>query len=209
MVRKSYNIRRYPHFVRKVQPLPIVDMDSIGNREEVFDSSTGESLSQNWITDRGQTPKAQWDYEVFLRPKEEYFIRLLINEDFLDSDRNDSTYFIRDIARRYKDTVQTWILDLFKARQDDEHFLMQLLRLLRCFPYEFLAPASFYLAGMGVHHRSDFVKSEALSLLDHWGNLDVMKMIDNFEPPMTPWLRMKYYAIRESIERYATLQKNR
>ena len=65
------------------------------------------------------------------------------------------------------------------------------------------------LAGLGVHHVSDYVKSEALSLLDHWGNADVFDMLNYQEPPETPWLRMKYFAIRQSLERYVTIQENR
>ena len=94
-------------------------------------------------------------------------------------------------------------------RNGDEELLIQLFRLLRCFPYEFLAPASLCLAELAVHHQSDFVKSEALSLMDHWGNKEVLRMMKTHEPPLTPWLKMKYYAIIDSLERYVALQENR
>lgn len=206
---KTFKARRYRPYRGRYEPIPIIEIDSLAHREGTSDSSVGDSVSQNWITDKVQSPYARWNYELFIRPQEPYFVGLLLKEDFSVSDHNLSTNFIWHITKKYKESVQIWILDLFKARQGDAFFLMQLLRLLRCFPYEMFAPASFYIAGLGVHHNSDFVKSEALSLLSHWGNKDVLDMLRNFEPPFTPWLQIKYIAIRESLERYVALQENR
>lgn len=209
MGRISNNTRKYPRSVNKIERLHIIEVGALDKYEPKSDASIGESKSLNWITRADQTPSVQKEYDVFLKPKEIVFIKMLLDADFSSSDRNNSTFMINQLVRGHKDAVQVWILNLFKARQGDEFFLMQLLRLLRCFPYEFLSPASFYMAGMGVHHNSDFVKSEALSLLDHWGNNDVLEMLRNFEPPITPWLSMKYYAIKESLEKNAILQENR
>lgn len=209
MNRSTNNVRKYPRSVKRIEHLQFIEVGSFEKYEPQSDTSVGDSLSLSWITRVDKTPSVQNEYDVFIKPKETLFIRMLMDADFSASDYNSSTYMINQLVRKHKNAVQLWILDLFKARQGDELFLMQLLRLLRCFPYEFLSPASFYVAGMGVHHNSDFVKSEALSLLDHWGNMDVLDMLRNFEPPMTPWLSMKYYAIKESIEKYAILQENR
>lgn len=202
-------MRKYPRYVKEIGEIPILDIANYGHREATSDSSTGQSISQNWVSEKGISLKAQWDYETFIRPQELRFFRELISEDFSDSERNDSTAFFYGLTRKYKEAVQNWILNIYNLKNGDDELLIQLFRLLRCFPYDFLAPASLCLAELAVHHHSDFVKSEALSLMDHWGNQDVLRMMKNHEPPSTPWLKMKYCAIIDSLERYAALQENR
>lgn len=201
--------RKYPQSVVRTEALPIMDISSFGRQTTMSDTSTGASVSQAWITDNVPDPQARVICSQYIQPQEQGFVEVLMQEDFSDSERNISTYVLNRLAKKYHEAVKIWILDLYTGRQGDELFLMQLFRLLRCFPYEFLAPASFFLAGMGVHHNSDFVKSEALSLLDHWGNKAVYDMLQNHEPPATPWLRMKYCAIRESLRSHVVIQENR
>lgn len=201
-------IRKYPQSVLRIEALPIMDINSYGQQVKRSDTSIGTSVSQAWITDNKLDAQAQMICSLYIQPQEHNFVEMLMQEDFSDSERNVSTIVLNQLVKRYRDAAQTWILGLYVAKQGDEHFLMQLFRLLRCFPYEFLAPASFILAGNGVHHNSDFVKSEALSLLDHWGNKEVYDMLQNHEPPTTPWLRMKYCAIRESLRSHVAIQEN-
>lgn len=205
---KKNKQRIYPRSIRVIRPLAVVDIDTIGQRDAVSDTSIGTSLSQNWISNRRDL-KVDWEYNTYIKPYEMAFFKNLLSDDFSDSDRNDSTATFYRYVRQYKDAVQNWIVNIYNLRNDDEELLLQLFRLLRCFPYEFLAPASLCLAELAVHHQSDFVKSEALSLMDHWGNKEVLKMMKNHEPPSTPWLKMKYCAIIDSLERYVALQENR
>lgn len=206
MARKIYK-RQYPQSVRFLRPVEVRFVNFAESHVDI-DTSVGYSSSKRWITDNSENGQARFDYERFIRPQELSFVTLLLAEDFSDSVRNDATLFFNGIVRRHREAALLWILDLYNQRQDDEVFLMQLLRLLRCFPYEYLKPASMTLATNAVHHVSDYVKSEALSLLDHWGNRDVLRIMQNHEAPNTPWLRMKYYAIRETLEKYVTLQEN-
>ena len=205
---KKYKQRIYPRSIRTIRPLAVVDIDDIGQRVAVSDTSIGASVSQNWISGR-LDKKAEWEYSTYIKPKEMAFFKNLLSEDFSYSERNDSTDLLYKFARQYREAVQFWIVGIYNLRNDDEDLLIQLFRLLRCFPYEFLAPPSLCLAELAVHHHSDFVKSEALSLMDHWGNKDVFRMMKNHEPPSTPWLKMKYCAIIDSLERYVALQENR
>ena len=205
---KKYKQRIYPRSIRTIRPLAVVDINDIGQRVAVSDTSIGASVSQNWISGR-LDQKAEWEYCTYIKPKEMAFFKNLLSEDFSYSERNDSTDLLYKLARQYREAVQFWIVGIYNLRNDDEDLLIQLFRLLRCFPYEFLAPASLCLAELAVHHHSDFVKSEALSLMDHWGNKDVLRMMKNHEPPSTPWLKMKYCAIIDSLERYVALQENR
>lgn len=207
-MRKKNKQRIYPRSIRVLSPLAVVDIDTIGQRDAVSDTSLGTSLSQNWVSSR-QSQKTEWEYDVYIKPHEMKFFKELLIEDFSESERNDSTATFYKLVRHYKEAVQSWIINIYNLRNGDEELLIQLFRLLRCFPYEFLAPASLCLAELAVHHQSDFVKSEALSLMDHWGNKEVLRMMKTHEPPLTPWLKMKYCAIIDSLERYVALQENR
>ncbi len=185
-----------------------MDMGNFSLRDAASDSSIGDSVTQSWIS-KDLSPHAKWDYETIIRPLELSFFIDLLGEDFSNSERNNSTAAFANLVKHYKEAVQKWIMDIYNMRNADEKLLIQLFRLLRCFPYDFLAPASLCLAALAVHHNSDLVKSEALSLMDHWGNKDVLRIMNNHEAPSTPWLRMKYFAIIESLEKYAALQENR
>lgn len=208
MSKKGNNRRRYPRTVTRVEKLPIMEMGNFSLIDAASDSSMGDSMTQSWIS-KDISPQAQWDYEMIIRPQELSFFMDLLAEDFSYSERNSSTAVFANLVKHYKEAVQKWIMEIYNLRNTDEKLLIQLFRLLRCFPYDFLAPASLCLAALAVHHNSDFVKSEALSLMDHWGNKDVLRIMNNHEAPSTPWLKMKYFAIIESLERYAALQENR
>ena len=205
---RKYKHRVYPRSIRLIKTLEVVDIKSIGQRVAVSDTSVGSSVSLNWVSSR-QNQKTEWEYDTYIKPQEMKFFKELLEEDFSESERNDSTATFYKLVRHYKEAVQSWIINIYNLRNGDEELLIQLFRLLRCFPYEFLAPASLCLAELAVHHQSDFVKSEALSLMDHWGNKEVLRMMKTHEPPLTPWLKMKYYAIIDSLERYVALQENR
>ena len=208
MAKMKIKYRRYPQYVRRCN-LSVQNLDSVtGTREAASDTSTGVAGYQKWITDVHSSEKAKLDYNQHIKPRELQFLSDLLREDFSDSESNFSTESFLFLVRRYKEAMKVWILDLYNLRNGDEELLIQLFRLLRCFPYEFLAPASLCLAGLALHHNSDFVKSEALSLLDHWGNKDVLSILQNHEPPTTPWLRMKYAVVKDSLERYVALQEN-
>lgn len=132
-------------------------------------------------------------------------------EDFSDSVRNDCTRYLSKLRKggKHKNDINAWVEKLYLTHQDNIAFIIQLFRLMRCFSFQYFYPSSLILANLGVHHVSDHVKSEALSLLDHWGNAEIFDLLKYHEPPETPWLRAKYLSIRESLERYAVIQKNR
>jgi len=204
MSKSIYKKRKYPHSVRKVQSLPLLDVESYERYESTNDTSMGLSVSKSWITDNDNSPQKERYHSKCLQPHEQRFIRMILEEDFYESERNNCALFFEYLVKNYKEIAVVWLLQLFIDHQGEEFFLIQLLRLVRCFSYEFIKPASFCLLEMGLHHNSDFVKSEALSLIDHWNNPEVLSMLKNFEPPITPWLQMKYYVIRELLERYVT-----
>ncbi len=216
---KSGKYRRYPtltkYSLKTVEPeaLQIVDVTAFKGVKGVVDASVGETVSKSsvWITSFKKASVKSFTYEEYLKGKETEFVELLLQEDFSESTHNKTTSFVSRLRKGiiYKNEVNVWIEKLYLTHQDNEFFIMQLLRLIRCFPFEYFNPSSVTLAGLGVHHTSDYVKSEALSLLDHWGNAEVFELMKYHEAPETPWLRMKYFAIRQSLEKYAFVQKNR
>lgn len=219
MATKNNKYRRYRTLTRYqlqlVEPkqLQIVDISAFEGSKGALDTSVGgeRSKSSVWLTSFKKSSIKELAYEDYLEQKEEEFVELLMQEDFSDSIRNRTTYYVGRLRKGiiYKNEVNSWLEKLYLRHQDNVLFIMQLFRLIRCFSYEYFYPSSLTLAGLGVHHSSDYVKSEALSLLDHWGNAVVFELMNYQEPPETPWLRIKYYAIRQSLERYATIQENR
>lgn len=211
--RRYRTLTRYQLQLVEPEPLQIVDISAFEEAKEALDTSVGgeRSKSSVWLTSFKKASVKELTYEDNLEQKEEEFVELLMQEDFSDSKRNKTTYYVGRLRKGviYKNEVNSWIEKLYLRHQDNVLFIMQLFRLIRCFSYEYFYPSSLTLAGLGVYHVSDYVKSEALSLLDHWGNADVFDMLNYHEPPETPWLRMKYFAIRQSLERYVTIQENR
>lgn len=210
--RRYRTLTRYQLQLVEPEPLQIVDISAFEGAKEAMDTSVGgeRSRSSVWLTSFKKASIKELTYEDYLEQKEEEFVELLMQEDFSDFMRNKTTYYVGRLRKGviYKSEVNSWLEKLYLRHQDNVLFIMQLFRLIRCFSYEYFYPSSLTLAGLGVHHVSDYVKSEALSLLDHWGNSEVFGMLNYHEAPETPWLRMKYMAIRQSLERYAAVQEN-
>lgn len=219
MAKKISKYRRYPsltesqlQLLEPKEPL-IIDISAFDGLKGVVDTSLGEERSKSsvWVSTFKKVSVKEFTYEEVLNKKEREFVELLMQEDFSDSIRNKTTLFVSKLRKgaKHKKEVNEWLQKLYLTHQANPAFIIQLLRMIRCFPYEYFYPSSLFLANQGVHHVSDYVKSEALSLLDHWGNADVFDMLNYHEPPETPWLRMKYMAIRQSLERYAIIHENR
>lgn len=219
METKSRKYRNYPSLTLpqiqsiKSEQLQVVDINVFEGPSVVTDTSIGgnQSKSSVWLTSFRKVSIKDLTYEDILNQKESEFVELLLMEDFSDSVRNDTTYYLSRLRKGalHKNDINVWFEKLYMTHQDNCYFIIQLFRLMRCFPYDYFYPTSLTLAGVGVHHESDYVKSEALSLLDHWGNADVFNLLNYHEPPETPWLRQKYLAVKESLERYAAIQENR
>ena len=219
MAKKNRKYRKYPTLtLPQIQligseQLQVVDITQFEGSKTVADTSTGETRSKSsvWLTTFRKVNVTEFTYEELLNKKESEFVELLLVEDFSDSVRNETTNYLSRLRKGviHKNDINAWLERLYVTHQDNLHFIIQLFRLMRCFPYNYFYPSSLTLAGLGVHHESDYVKSEALSLLDHWGNVDVFNLLSYHEPPETPWLKQKYIAVRESLERYAAIQENR
>lgn len=216
MAKKTIKYRRYPSFallpkLSVEQPeIQVQDISVFEFEHSASDTSIGRSSKTSvWLTGASQYQVKDNAFEVILRQKEREFIELLLAEDFSDSVRNDCTVYISRLHKGHKNDVSLWLQTLYQIHQDDDYFIMQLFRLFRCFPYDYFQPSSLTLVGLGVHHTSDFVKSEAISLLDHWGNADVFKFLNYHEPPETPWLKAKDIAVKKSLEKDAAIQKDR
>ena len=205
--RKTYRDLKYNPSVRPISAIPIQDIRCFDKLGVSADTSTGESVTKSWIADFDMPDNWGMTYNNVFRPIEKMFMGMLLDEDFSDSNRNVTTYYVSNLRRENKIEIATWIRLLYVAYQDNEFFLMQLFRLLKCFPFEYFSPSSLIIASDAVHHKSDYVKSEALSLLDHWGNSEVLKFLKSHEPPTAPWLRMKYVSIMNSIEHHVAIQK--
>lgn len=219
MAAKKNKYRQYPPLtpsqIRNVEPkqLQIFDMSVFKGTKPVADTSTGIVRSQSsfWLTSYRKVSESNFTYEEYLNQKEPEFVDLLMQEDFSDSVRNETTIYLSRLRKGtvHKNDVNIWLEKLYLTHQNNSFFIMQLLRMIRCFSFSYFYPSCLTLAGLAVHHESDFVKSEALSLLDHWGNVDVFRYLNYHEPPETPWLRHKYLAIKDSLERYAAIQEDR
>ena len=216
MAKRLKNKRTYIALTRPqiqcVEPKTL-EIKEISNEDVkvVSDSSIGLSVSKAtvWIENYRHRTVKEENYSLYLQSHESEFVDLLLREDFSDSMRNPSTSFIMKLRKGHQKDVNEWLGNLYVAHQDSDYFIIQMLRLFRCFPYEYFAPASLFMAYQAVYHVSDYVKSEALSLLDHWGNFEVFNMLNYHEPPQTPWLRAKYLTVREALKRYAAIQKDR
>lgn len=219
MAKNNRKYRKYPTLtlpqikIIGSEQLTVVDIAQFDGSKTITDTSTSEIRSKTsvWLTSYRKVNDTEFTYEEFLKQKESDFIELLLVEDFSDSVRNETTNYLSRLRKGviHKNDINAWLQRLYVTHQDNLHFIIQLFRLMRCFPYDYFYPSSLTLAGLGVHHESDYVKSEALSLLDHWGNVDVFNLLSYHEPPETPWLKQKYIAVRESLERYAAIQENR
>ena len=195
----------------KPEQLTVKDIATYGTVKSTTDASIGRgpSMGSVWFTDSMLTRRKDASYCIVLQQFEKEFIELLLIEDFSDSIRNSTTTLLMKLRKGHKSDVNLWLEGLYLTHQSNDYFIMQLFRLISCFPYEFFEPSSLLLAGLGIHHISDFVKSEALSLIDHWGNIEVFDLLQYHEPPETPWLKEKYNSIRKSLELYAAIKKNR
>ena len=195
----------------KPEQLTVKDIETFETVKSTSDASIGRepSMGSVWFTDSKVIRRKDDSYYIVLQQHEKEFVELLLLEDFSDSIRNSTTTFLMKLWKGHKSDVNQWLEGLYLTHQNNDYFIMQLFRLFSCFPYEFFEPTSLLLAGCGIYHNSDFVKSEALSLIDHWGNIEVFDFLQYHEPPETPWLKEKYNSIRQSLEGYAAIKKNR
>lgn len=217
MVRRKLNYRQYPSLFRQqfrieaMEQPQIKTLDEFNPIENSIDVSIAALPSRVsfWLSEVKNYRPKEFLYEYVLQEHEQKFVELLLMEDFSDSVRNDTTYYLSKLRKgnKYKKDINEWILKLYMKHQDNRLFILQLFRMLSCFSYDYFYPTSLCIAGLGVHHESDLVKSEVLSLLDHWGNADVFNLMKYHDPPQTPWLREKYLAVKKSLEEYAAIQK--
>ena len=204
---KKKKSRQYPSFwsvkpKRSVLQVTLIENVDTENIDVVTDNSEA-SESNAWVYRVNNTSNKEFAFFVdTIAPREKDFIRLLINDDFSDYEPGESAQLVFKLQRKSPSAVKDWMLQLFFTFQDNEGVLLQMLRLLQCFPMEKLYPASLAMAAVSLHHRSDYVKSEALSMLDHWGrHPEVIKFINNQEPPETAWLKIKYESIKNALNK--------
>lgn len=218
MARKKLKYRQYPSLTRQQFQIEVMkqpqvktfdEYNPIENTVDVSIATMPSKVSLS-LMEMKRHCTLELSYENILKEREQEFIDLLLSEDFSDSVRNETTYYLSKLrkGKTHKKDVNEWILKLYMNHLDNQLFILQLFRMFSCFSYDYFYPASLILVGLGVHNESDFVKSEALSLLDHWGNADVFNLMNYHEPPQTPWLREKYLAVKKSLEEYAAIQKD-
>jgi hypothetical protein len=208
-------IRRYPSFWAvplKSRLLQVKVLDSIDTRTtRIATDSSVEAEANAWVYEVNKVHNKEFVFYIdFIIPREKDFIKLLVNDDFSDNEPSESAQMLYRLQRKSPTAVKDWMLQLFFTFQDNEDILLQMLRLLQCFPIEKLYPASLAMAAVSLHHRSDYVKSEALSMLDHWGRHPaVLKFINNQEPPEAGWLRIKFESIKKALNKNVAIQENR
>lgn len=212
---KKKKSRRYPSLLSVTyneSRLQVIQMDSAISDGVDFVVDSGEvSEAKPWVYGVNNISNKEFSFYIAtIIPNEKAFIKILVNDDFSDNEPCESVQLVNRLQRSNPLAVKDWMLQLFFTFQDNEDVIIQLLRLLQCFPVEKLYPASLAMAAVSLHHRSDYVKSEALSMLDHWGrHPEVLNFINNQEPPEAAWLKIKYESIKKALNKYVAIQENR
>lgn len=162
-----------------------------------FDAST--LLDEQFIIPVVE-PRPETSLKTLLDKQEARFLEELMAADFAAEVDN---YCIR-IVEKYttkskKEEFICWLGEFYTNHQQQDEVVIQLLGLFGCFSYEDLQPLNNVIAAACVHHRSLYVQSAALSLLGNWCNKEALEILNTYEEPTNPWVKMKYDGIKEVI----------
>lgn len=145
-------------------------------------------------------PRNETSLKTLLYEQEARFLKELMGADFSTEVDN---YCIRTVekytTKSKKEEFQCWLGEFYTNYQLQDDVVIQLLGLFGCFSYEDLQPFNNVMAAACIHHRSLYVQSAALSLLGNWCNKEALDILNTYEEPTNPWVKMKYDGIKEVI----------
>lgn len=175
-----------------------------------FNSST---VSVQEIKSSTSSSFKPFSYTEFSSKHRDDFVKVLKNSRLdEDSSRNAEVYFNKLLDMEYDGAVKlleevfisTLTVDIL-----DEELQIGIINLLCNYDFNELGPTAQLIASSAYPIKSVKVKSSIFNLFGHWGNREALNMLKKYEEPHEPWLRMKYRALINSIEKkYVICKKN-
>lgn len=145
--------------------------------------------------------------KAFRLQYERKFLATILNTIFKAGENNLATEMMSQLL--VEDHEETLILlnDYFIEHYDDERLCVKILTLLNDYKYEELKPMGQTIALASISNKSSRVKSAAFNLFAHWACPEALKLLLQVEVPQQPWIAMKYYSVKESLEKKCSTQE--
>lgn len=151
--------------------------------------------------------------EDFLKEHKKAFVALLNNTKVNDEDFSEVENVFENLLKEYKDGALKLLEEVYVAslesNENMDNLQASILKLLCSYSYDELKPSAQLIVAASYDIKSIRVKSAVFNVFGHWANRESLNMLKKFEEPTEPWLRMKYRALINSIQKkYVVHQKD-
>lgn len=128
------------------------------------------------------------------------FVSLLRNTPFEEGMYNEAYDKFEEIRAEYHEEFAEWVAKLCLNQIDNDEIIVKLLAIFADYEYEELAATQPWIIIANINNRSNAVKSAALNIIDSWRNEKALELLDHFDIPTTPWLKLKYVTIKNDLK---------
>ena len=151
--------------------------------------------------------------ENFLKEHKGAFVALLNSTKADDDDFGEVENVFESLLKEDKDGALKLLEEVYvtslESTENVDNLQVGILKLLCSYSYEELKPSAQLIVAASYNIKSIRVKSAVFNVFGHWANIESLNMLRKFEEPVEPWLRMKYRALINSIQKkYAIRQKD-
>lgn len=173
-----------------------------------FNYSTISTQEINSSTSSNFKP---FSYKEFCSKYRDNLIKVLKNSKFVENTTCDSEAFFNMLLDIEYDGAVKLLEEIFISTLTidigDEDLQIGIINLLCNYDFNELGPTAQLIASSAYSIKSAKVKSAIFNLFGHWGNREALNMLKKYEEPNETWLRMKYRALIDSIEKKYVIYK--
>lgn len=143
-------------------------------------------------------------YPSFVEHYNILFFNTVCTTKFISGEDNEATLLFANMMNESIDFSMKLLQEMFISCIDkneiEEILANKILYLLQDYSYNDAYPYSQTMALAAVNVNSTIIQSAAIGLFSHWGNEESLNMLRHMSEPSTPWVKIKYEAVKKSLE---------
>ncbi len=164
-------------------------------------------LSNNGTDNASSSKIVPTTNQSFREKNKKQFLSIIQNTRFHAGEDNQATEMMSHLMEVEHDETLILLNAFFVEYYDDERLCVKILTMLNDYSFSELKPFGQTIALASISNKSSRVKSAAFNLFAHWACPEALKLIQQVEEPQQPWIAMKYYAVKKSLEKRCSTQE--
>jgi hypothetical protein len=162
-----------------------------------------EQVLETELADVKQTISVSTE-DLFVERYEDLLINTVCATKFISGEDNEATLLFANMMNESIDFSMKLLQEKFVSCIDknviNEILASKILYLLQDYSYYDAHPYSQTMALAAINVNSIIIQSAAIGLFSHWGNEESLNMLRHMSEPSTPWVKIKYEAVKKSLE---------